>query len=430
MEKGFLYDCCICAVNSGFDPMTAEALKKEIISYKLPKGMENQGLSFHRTITLLFPKNGDEAISDEIRSLTSQSRWLVIVCSEQTRAAPVMSRLILFFSELGRKSNILPLLVEGEPSRSFPEPLFEKRTSHWLDEDSVKRSVTETVEPLAVDIRAKNPKASLRLLRQLKVKVVAAMIDVPYDALERRHYKRTRRRLMTAAAILVSVPILAGSFFTYMWWNTKRQMDIAVEKAQISKDLFTKICSEYPERLSHIPSALPVIDEILLDSLEQLKVADSVIFEKLDLDRLLLPDSKDDARSLLVKGMLLRYTGRSEEAESLYEKACQAASYGQTYLDSSLLFLRHTSPEIWPSGLCILSFHENQAQYYGLSAGDIIVSIDNYKFRSMEQFYLYRNSLSSSDTIEITVLHPCEDKLEENKVRIRVEDLNFSMAEM
>lgn len=429
MEKGFLYDCCICAVNSGFDPMTAEALKKEIISYKLPKGMENQGLSFHRTITLLFPKNGDEAISDEIRSLTSQSRWLVIVCSEQTRAAPVMSRLILFFSELGRKSNILPLLVEGEPSRSFPEPLFEKRTSHWLDEDSVKRSVTETVEPLAVDIRAKNPKASLRLLRQLKVKVVAAMIDVPYDALERRHYKRTRRRLMTAAAILVSVPILAGSFFTYMWWNTKRQMDIAVEKAQISKDLFTKICSEYPERLSHIPSALPVIDEILLDSLEQLKVADSVIFEKLDLDRLLLPDSKDDARSLLVKGMLLRYTGRSEEAESLYEKACQAASYGQTYLDSSLLFLRHTSPEIWPSGLCIL-IHENQAQYYGLSAGDIIVSIDNYKFRSMEQFYLYRNSLSSSDTIEITVLHPCEDKLEENKVRIRVEDLNFSMAEM
>ena len=369
MEKGFLYDCCICAVNSGFDPMTAEALKKEIISYKLPKGMENQGLSFHRTITLLFPKNGDEAISDEIRSLTSQSRWLVIVCSEQTRAAPVMSRLILFFSELGRKSNILPLLVEGEPSRSFPEPLFEKRTSHWLDEDSVKRSVTETVEPLAVDIRAKNPKASLRLLRQLKVKVVAAMIDVPYDALERRHYKRTRRRLMTAAAILVSVPILAGSFFTYMWWNTKRQMDIAVEKAQISKDLFTKICSEYPERLSHIPSALPVIDEILLDSLEQLKVADSVIFEKLDLDRLLLPDSKDDARSLLVKGMLLRYTGRSEEAESLYEKACQAASYGQTYLDSSLLFLRHTSPEIWPSGLCILSIHENQAQYYGLSAG-------------------------------------------------------------
>ena len=206
MEKGFLYDCCICAVNSGFDPMTAEALKKEIISYKLPKGMENQGLSFHRTITLLFPKNGDEAISDEIRSLTSQSRWLVIVCSEQTRAAPVMSRLILFFSELGRKSNILPLLVEGEPSRSFPEPLFEKRTSHWLDEDSVKRSVTETVEPLAVDIRAKNPKASLRLLRQLKVKVVAAMIDVPYDALERRHYKRTRRRLMTAAAILVSYP--------------------------------------------------------------------------------------------------------------------------------------------------------------------------------------------------------------------------------
>ena len=201
-------------------------------------------------------------------------------------------------------------------------------------------------------------------------------------------------------------------------------------KAQISKDLFTKICSEYPERLSHIPSALPVIDEILLDSLEQLKVADSVIFEKLDLDRLLLPDSKDDARSLLVKGMLLRYTGRSEEAESLYEKACQAASYGQTYLDSSLLFLRHTSPEIWPSGLCILSIHENQAQYYGLSAGDIIVSIDNYKFRSMEQFYLYRNSLSSSDTIEITVLHPCEDKLEENKVRIRVEDLNFSMAEM
>ena len=67
MEKGFLYDCCICAVNSGFDPMTAEALKKEIISYNLPKGMENQGLSFHRTITS-FPQKRRRAISDEIRA--------------------------------------------------------------------------------------------------------------------------------------------------------------------------------------------------------------------------------------------------------------------------------------------------------------------------------------------------------------------------
>ena len=96
---------------------------------------------------------------------------------------------------------------------------------------------------------------------------------------------------MTAAAILVSVPILAGSFFTYMWWNTKRQMDIAVEKHR-SQRISSQNMFRVPERLSHIPSALPVIDEILLDSLEQLKVTDSVIFEKLDLDRLLLPTAR------------------------------------------------------------------------------------------------------------------------------------------
>ena len=55
---------------------------------------------------------------------------------------------------------------------------------------------------------------------------------------------------MTAAAILVSVPILAGSF-TYMWWNTKRQMDIAVEKAQISKILH-KNMFRVPGKAFHI----------------------------------------------------------------------------------------------------------------------------------------------------------------------------------
>lgn len=430
MEKGFLYDCCICAVNSGFDPMAAEALKKEILSYKLPRDMEARDPGYHRMATLLLSGNSDEIISDEARRLISQSRWLVMVCSEKTRVSPAMSQLIRFNSELGRKANILPLLIEGEPSRSFPEPLFEKRTRRWTGEDGLERVVTETVEPLAVDIRAESPKASLRLLRHLKVKVVAALIDVPYDALERRHYKRMRRRLVTAAAILVSVPVLAGSFFTYMWLNAKRQLDLAVQKAQISKDLFIEICSEYPERFAHIPAAVPVIEDILLDSLEQLKVAGSVIFEKLDLDHLLLPDAGDDARSLLVKGMLLRYTGKSREAEPLYEMACEAASYGQVYLDSALLFLRQTSPETWPSGLCILSIHEEPAQKYWLAAGDIIVSIDGFRFRSMEQFCFFRDSLDSSLTAEITVLHPCGDGLAERKVSIQVGDLDFAMAEM
>ena len=429
MESGYYYDFCILAINSGFDPVAAEALKKEVESFRLPKGMEH-GLSYHRATTLLLSGNSNEVISDEIKGIICRSRWLVIVCSEKTRASPAMSQLILYFSGLGRKANILPLLVEGEPSRSFPEPLFEKRVLSWIDEDGQERRITETVEPLAVDIRAEGPKISLRLLRHLRVKVVAALIGVPYDTLERRHFKRTRRRLLTTAAVLVSVLVLAGSFFTYMWWNTKRQMDIAVEKAQISKDLFTKICSEYPERLSHIPDAVPVIEDILLDSLEQLKVAGSVIFEKLDLDDLLLPDAGDDARSLLVKGMLLRYTGKSRDAEPLYEQACMAASYGQAYLDSALLFLRHTSPEAWPSGLCILSIHEDQAREYGLSPGDIIVAIEGYKFRSMEQFCILRDSLDPSKTIGITVLRPAGDGLKEKQFKIKAGDLDFEMAEM
>jgi len=430
MESGFVYDCCILAVNSGFDPLAAEALKKELESYKLPRGMEDRGLGYRRAITLLFSGNSDEAITDEVKGIVYWSRWLVIVCSGKTRASPAISQLIMFFSELGRKANILPLLVGGEPARSFPEPLFERRVSTWVDEDGIERHTLETVEPLAVDIRAESPKASLRLLSHLRVKVVAALIDVPYDALERRHFRRMRRRLVTAAAVLASIFVLAGSFFAYMWLNTERRLDIAVQKAQVSKDLFAKICSEYPERFSHIPEAVPVIDDILLDSLEKLKVAGSIIFEKLDLGSLLLPGDNDDARSLLVKGMLLRYIGRSRYAEPLYEQACMVASYGQAYLDSALLFLRSTSPEVWPSGVCILSVDEDHAQKYGLSAGDIIVAIDGIRFRSMEQFYMYRDSLDPSETVGITVLRPDGDGLKKKEVRIKAGDLDFAAAEM
>ena len=99
-------------------------------SYRLPKAIREQGFpevhrAFRDTEELPVSRILTESIDSALRSTNS----LVVVCSEDTPESRWIDREVSVFIELGRADHIYPLLISGDPERSFPPSLKLWRTS-------------------------------------------------------------------------------------------------------------------------------------------------------------------------------------------------------------------------------------------------------------------------------------------------------------
>jgi hypothetical protein len=74
-------------------------------------------------------------------------------------------------------------MVEGEPEDAFPDQL----------RYTVQNGETVEIEPLAGDVRAETFSASLKKLRNEKLRLLAPMLGVNYDQLRQRARRRKMR---------------------------------------------------------------------------------------------------------------------------------------------------------------------------------------------------------------------------------------------
>ena len=90
------------------------------------------------------------------------------------------------FISLHGRENIFAVLVEGEPAESFPEELLyrEKTVTH---PDGSTETVKEEMEPLAADVRGKNKRDVLKVMKTEKLRLIAPMLGVGFDDLKQRH---------------------------------------------------------------------------------------------------------------------------------------------------------------------------------------------------------------------------------------------------
>jgi len=429
-EPVWEYDCVICALNRTYDRSVAEGLEKGLTSYKLPRTKDTSIVVHSYTRIWVHLLEGAQALTDDIRERLNRTRWLILVCSPGVKASNSVNTLISYFYSLGRKANVLPLLVEGEPLESFPTLFFEERETNIVDADGHTKIVKEITEPLAADIRSHSPKASLKLLSHARIKVVAALIGVSYDTLEQRHYKRARRRAATLAAVLVLLPIILASIFGYLWLDAERQIAIADQKTAIAKDLFMSMCSDYPEKFASVPEAEPAVNNLLITNLMRLKAADSLFLQELELNSLLEPQDDDDFDTLRCKAALLRYTEKKEEALEAYSLASLHLSSGSVYFASSQAFVALLDSYEYPCGICVLSIEPEISDRTDLAPGDIIVSLDGYAFRSMAQYQFKKESDNPDKVVPIEIIRLVGDSLEHITLKVKPKDLEFEAAEL
>ena len=196
------------------DRKWAQWLHGALETYRVPAALVRQG--YPARLGRVFRDDEELAASsdltDRIRSSLERAKFLIVVCSPNTPASRWVNEEIERFQALGRSARILALLIEGEPALAFPAAL---RTS----------------EPLAADIRPVADQSRRERKRIALLKVAAAILDVPYDALRLREDERARRRLrMIAAASLAAAVVFLGLMVAALYQRAQaRSRELAAQ---------------------------------------------------------------------------------------------------------------------------------------------------------------------------------------------------------
>lgn len=161
---------------------------------------------------------GGSTLADATARALEESDNLIVLCTPDAARSAYVNDEIRRFKALGRGDRIIPVIVDGEPGdpeqECFPEALV-----HAVDDEG--RLTSEREEPLAADARDQGDGP-----RRALAKVIAGMLDLPFDEIVRRAElaQRRRNRLIAAAAMVMAVlAVLAGGF----GWLAENRREVA-----------------------------------------------------------------------------------------------------------------------------------------------------------------------------------------------------------
>jgi tetratricopeptide (TPR) repeat protein len=182
---------------SSTDRSWARWLQRGIESYGIPARLVDHatptGEPPPKRFKPLFRDRSELAAGDlgaQIEEALQASRYLIVVCSPRAAASEWVNKEIASFQALGRGERIFAVVVDGEPNAG--------------DERECFPPALRDTEPLAADAR---PEGDGK--RDARLKLLAGMLGVGFDALKQRDQHRRMRRLQ---AVVAAVLVLAAGF--------------------------------------------------------------------------------------------------------------------------------------------------------------------------------------------------------------------------
>jgi len=192
------------------DKSWAGWLHKALETYAIPKRLVGQTTSAGVIPSRLAPifRDRDELASAtdlgrKVNEALAESANLIVICSPRSAVSHWVNEEVLAYKRLGRSERIFCLIVDGEPNASVlpdreTEECFAPALRYRLGTDNALSR--ERTEPIAADARAdKDGKTNAKL------KLIAGLLDLDFDALKRRELKRRYRRMAALAALALIV---------------------------------------------------------------------------------------------------------------------------------------------------------------------------------------------------------------------------------
>jgi len=245
----------------------AAALAEGMRKYKMPKGVvPGNSLDSHS----VFLDCENSPMTEETERMLREAGYLIVLFSPDAVASEsLMEKLYYFEKDTGRE-NIVPVIAEGEPVDIFP-PMFiqHRKVQHILPDLSVVE-MDETIEPVAADIRGNTPKRRKEAMSYETVRITASVLDLHPDALEQRHRRRRKQRIITLAAFLGAVLTCIAAIFGVLGVKAHKEGVIAQKQTQITVQAADRLASELPQMFSEEPEALEILQDALEETEEQL----------------------------------------------------------------------------------------------------------------------------------------------------------------
>ena len=216
MSEQFKYDAFISYRHIERDKAVAAKLQKMLESYKPPKSVCKDFKQWHvfRDETEL-PTSSN--LSGDIKDALESSRFLIVVCSKETKESRWCMEEIEYFKKLhkGSNNNIITLIDDGEPEEVFPDELCNELIEVKDDKGNISYQ-SHVVEPLAASVAAPTTKKSLKKLKGEFLRIAAPLLGCGYDTLYNRNQKRHTKRILMIAALVVAFLFAFGLYTSAM----------------------------------------------------------------------------------------------------------------------------------------------------------------------------------------------------------------------
>ena len=260
------WDIYITAVKE--DKEITDSLADSLRNYRLPANTElpDPATDFRRICVDI----ADKPLDDSIRAELDDSRYLVIICSPDTKDDPAVNERLDYFREKAGKDSIIAVIVRGEPAEAFPPSFIEHEVVQYIMPDMTVVERTETIEPVAADLRADTPARRKQLLRYETVRITASVLGLHPDALEQRHRARARRTARTILSAAAVICLSTAGIFLRLGQIARAEGRIAEQQTQLSIEIAQRTMNELPERFKDDPAALVYIDEAVQHARESL----------------------------------------------------------------------------------------------------------------------------------------------------------------
>lgn len=253
------YDICVISVPE--DAAMAETLAQSIRSYRLPRGvtLPDPALDYRR----IYVDSTGADLDEEGKRLLDHSRYLVMICSPDTKTAPAIRQRLDYFRSRGTRENIVAVIVRGEPVDAFPESFIQRQMVQHILPDMRVIEREETIEPVAADLRGDTPARCRQLLRYETVRITASVLGLHPDALEQRHRRRRNRVILAASAMVCSLLLVISGLFLYLGAIARSEGRIAEAQARMSQEVAGRLTQELPALFADDPQALAYVQEAI-----------------------------------------------------------------------------------------------------------------------------------------------------------------------
>lgn len=174
------------------DARTAAALSRYIETFRVPVKLGGKEQQLPKRMMPIFRDRDEFSASSDlgtaIQDALAKSGALIVLCSSDAARSRWVNEEIRTFQRVSESRRIFPVLLEGEPSEAFPLALTEKGS-----------------EPLAVDLRPHKEN-----LRDGRLRLVAALLGVDFDALKQRELRRVRTAQLRTGLIAAVIAVLVA----------------------------------------------------------------------------------------------------------------------------------------------------------------------------------------------------------------------------